>query len=99
MYDVLENSETTPEFLIIDQEADESSKHTLEEEDYRDLEKAQLEARAYAEKIKAWIVQKESDPLQIVDKVTGKQRDIIYRDMVILQGSVGQEPAMGDEYK
>ncbi|HLR65791.1 MAG TPA: helicase-exonuclease AddAB subunit AddA [Virgibacillus sp.] len=99
MYDVLENSETTPEFLIIDQEADEASKNTLEEEDYRDLEKAQLEARAYAEKIKAWIGQKESAPLQIVDKATGKQRDIQYRDIVILQRSMGQAPTMVEELK
>src|SRR5699024_9908549 len=42
---------------------------------------------------------KESAPLQIVDKATGKQRDIQYRDIVILQRSMGQAPTMVEELK
>lgn len=100
MYDALENKEPNPELLIIDREADEeNAAASAEEEDYRDLEKAQLEARAYAEKIKQWIGHKGQKPLQVVDKATGTLRDMQYRDIVILQRSMTWAPTIVDELK
>lgn len=100
MYDTLENKEPRPELIIIDREATEENEATSEDdEDYRDLEKAQLEARAYAEKIKHWIGQKENSPLQVVDKAAGNQRDAQYRDIVILQRSMTWAPTIVDELK
>src|SRR5699024_7688229 len=72
---------------------------TPEEEDYQDLEKAQLEARAYAEKIKSWIGRKDKDPLKVHDKTTDTQRDVQYRDMVILLRSMTWAPIIVDELK
>lgn len=55
-YDAVPHAEPEPELVIIDREAnDEPEEMSPEEESYQDLEKAQLEARAYAEKIKDWI--------------------------------------------
>lgn len=100
MYDALENKETHSELVIIDRETTEENEAASgEEEDYRDLEKAQLEARAYAEKIKRWIGQKDQDPLQVVDKATGIQRNVQYRDIVILQRSMTWAPTIVDELK
>ncbi|WP_449354090.1 helicase-exonuclease AddAB subunit AddA [Virgibacillus natechei] len=97
-YDTMPQTEPTPELLIIDREAGEEEV-TKEDEDYQDLEKAQLEARAYAEKIKFWIGQKENKPLQVVDKATGVQRDMQYRDVVILMRSMTWAPTIVDELK
>ena len=99
MYGALEHEDPRPELLIIDREAEEGIPVSDEEEDYRDLEKAQLEARAYAEKIKHWIGQKENTPLQVVDKETGNQRDAQFRDIVILQRSMTWAPTIADELK
>src|SRR5699024_12002477 len=97
MYDALEHEEPRPELLIIDREAEEGTSISEEEEDYRDLEKAQLEARAYAKKIRHWIGQKENTPLQVVDKATGNQRDAQFRDIVIMQRSMTWAPKIADE--
>lgn len=100
MYDELELTESSPELVIIDREAEDEEETTDEEaESYRDLEKAQLEARAYAEKIKRWIGQKDGAPLQVVDKATNQQRDVQYRDMVILLRSMTWAPTIADELK
>ncbi len=100
MYDALENKDVCPELLIIDREKpDENEAVSAEDEDYRDLEKAQLEARAYAGKIKQWIGSKNTDPLQVVDKATGTIRDVQYRDIVILQRSMTWAPTIVDELK
>jgi len=100
MYDSLPHLEPEPELVIIDREApEEKEAMTPEEEDYQDLEKAQLEARAYAEKIKGWIGQKEKAPLQVYDKTTDSERDVQYRDMVILLRSMTWAPTMVDELK
>lgn len=96
MYDALEYAEPAPELLIIDQEA---SQDSGTEEDEADLEKAELEARLYAEKIKTWIGLKETPPLQVVDKSTGKQRDIQYRDIVLLMRSMTWAPLIVEELK
>lgn len=100
MYDTLPLAEPAPELLIIDREAPEEKEDVSpEEEDYQDLEKAQLEARAYAEKIKSWIGQKENHPVQVYDKTTDSQRDIQYRDIVILMRSMTWAPTIVDELK
>lgn len=100
MYDTLPYTEPQPELIIIDREAPEEKEDvSQEEEDYQDLEKAQLEARAYAEKIKGWIGQKENNPLQVYDKVTDTQRDTQYRDIVILLRSMTWTPTIVDELK
>ncbi|MBP1969007.1 ATP-dependent helicase/nuclease subunit A [Virgibacillus natechei] len=97
-YDDLPYDEPNPELLIIDREAEEEE-GSGGDEDYQDLEKAQLEARAYAEKIKSWIGQKEKPPLQVVDKGTQTQRDMQYRDVVILLRSMSWAPTIVDELK
>ncbi|SET13863.1 DNA helicase/exodeoxyribonuclease V, subunit A [Oceanobacillus limi] len=100
MYDTLPYSEPNPELVIIDrQQVDEKEDTSEDGEDYKDLEKAQLEARAYAEKIKGWIGQKEKAPLQVVDKATETQRDVQYRDIVILLRSMTWAPTIVDELK
>src|SRR5699024_812404 len=53
----------------------------------------------YAAKIKEWIHPETGNPLQIVDKGTNKQRDIQYRDIVILQRSMTWAPTIADELK
>ncbi|MFC4559185.1 helicase-exonuclease AddAB subunit AddA [Virgibacillus kekensis] len=100
MYDELPHSTPQPELMIIDREAPEDKDPTSDaEEDYQDLEKAQLEARAYAEKIKEWIGQKQEPPLKVFDKATGTQRDMQYRDVVILMRSMTWAPTIVDELK
>ncbi|WP_042224591.1 helicase-exonuclease AddAB subunit AddA [Oceanobacillus manasiensis] len=99
MYDSLPHSEPAPELLIIDREAEEEKDEDSGEEDYRDLEKAQIEARAYAEKIKGWIGQKDAAPLQVADKATNAHRDMQYRDVVILLRSMTWAPTITDELK
>ncbi|GAB3060356.1 helicase-exonuclease AddAB subunit AddA [Virgibacillus ainsalahensis] len=99
-YDDLPHISPNPELLIIDREATEEKENVSEEqEDYQDLEKAQLEARAYAEKIKTWIGQNNHTPLQVVDKETQTQRDLQYRDIVILFRSMTWAPTIVDELK
>ncbi len=100
MYDTLPHTEPQPELMIIDREVPEEREDiSQEEEDYQDLEKAQLEARAYAEKIKGWIGQKANSPLQVYDKTTDTQRDLQYRDVVILMRSMTWAPTIVDELK
>src|SRR5699024_7491580 len=48
MYDDVEMAEPKPELLIIEQETKEDEPENEEEENYEDLQKAQLEARLYA---------------------------------------------------
>ncbi|MEC5423665.1 helicase-exonuclease AddAB subunit AddA [Virgibacillus sp. C22-A2] len=100
MYDTLPYSDPHPELLIIDREADDEEKENgTEDEDYRDLEKAQLEARAYAEKIKGWIGSKDTKPMQVFDKESQVQRDLQYRDVVILLRSMPWAPIIVEELK
>ncbi|WP_047986175.1 helicase-exonuclease AddAB subunit AddA [Ornithinibacillus californiensis] len=104
MYDSLPLTEPNPELIIIDrQQPEEKEKQNDEnnegEEDYQDLEKAQLEARAYALKIKQWIGNEDKPPLQVVDKGTESLRDVQYRDIVILMRSMTWAPTIVDELK
>ena len=100
MYDTMPMPTPNPELIIIDREAnDEPNQASEDDEDYQDLEKAQLEARVYADKIKSWIGQEGDAPLQIVDKNVQAQRDIQYRDIVILLRSMTWAPTIVDELK
>lgn len=101
MYESLPLVESEPEFIIIDenQAAETNQLPEQSEEDYVDLETAQLEARIYAQKIKAWIGGDGKEPFQVVDKATGKQRDIQYRDIVILMRAMSWAPTIVDEFK
>lgn len=91
----LENPEI--ELSIIDREKPEERND--EAENVEDVEKQQLEARLYAEKINLWIGNKDESPMQVVDKATNTKRDIQYRDIVILQRSLTGAPVIVDELK
>src|SRR5699024_10974081 len=65
MYDSLPLSDFEPEFLLIDRDPEQSEQA---DDDFQDLQTAQIEARAYAEKINEWIGKDGLKPLQIVDK-------------------------------
>jgi ATP-dependent helicase/nuclease subunit A len=101
MYEEQPFSDPQPELLVIDREApEEKEEQSEQEEDYQDLEKAQLEARAYADKIKEWIGHKaDGQALQVFDKTTQGQRDMQYRDVVILMRSMTWAPTIVDELK
>lgn len=101
MYDTLQNEAVSPELILVDRDSSDEQvqSENLGEEDYQDLEKAQLEARVYAKKIKEWIGQTNQAPFQVIDKTTGKQRDIQYRDIVILLRSMTWAPIIVDELK
>ncbi|MCT2535604.1 helicase-exonuclease AddAB subunit AddA [Aquibacillus koreensis] len=99
IYDELTLPNTDAELLIIDREAQEEDASVSEDESYQDLEKAQIEARAYARMIKDWIGHGEHPPLQVVDKGSGRQRDIQYRDIVILLRSMTWAPTITEELK
>ncbi|GIO25716.1 helicase-exonuclease AddAB subunit AddA [Ornithinibacillus bavariensis] len=101
MYDNLPLAEPNPELIIIDREMPEEIMQEDEdaEENYQDLEYAQLEARVYAKKIKQWIGTQGKAPLQVVDKATEKLRDVQYRDIVILLRSMTWAPTIVDELK
>ncbi|WP_010093668.1 helicase-exonuclease AddAB subunit AddA [Ornithinibacillus scapharcae] len=105
MYDSLPLTEPNPELIIIDRQQPEAKtsidddEASGNEEDYRDLENAQLEARAYAMKIKQWIGTEDKAPLQVVDKATESLRDVQYRDIVILLRSMTWAPTIVDELK
>ncbi|WP_163537108.1 helicase-exonuclease AddAB subunit AddA [Gracilibacillus sp. YIM 98692] len=90
------------ECIIIDQELHESEKESLndEEKDSLDeLEKAQLEARAYADKINQWIGNKEQEAIEVVDKKTALPRKAEFRDIVILLRSMTWAPTIMEEFK
>ncbi|WP_026905694.1 helicase-exonuclease AddAB subunit AddA [Paucisalibacillus globulus] len=104
MYETLPLREPNPELIIIDRGKPDEKDYTEEEEnsgeeDYQDLENAQLEARAYAMKIKTWIGDEKSGPLQVVDKARETFRDVQYRDMVILLRSMTWAPTIVEELK
>src|SRR5690625_7617621 len=100
MYDELPHPEPHPELVIINrEEAEESNYIDTEEGSREELEKAKLEARAYAEKIKGWIGDDENQPLQVVDKATHTKLDEQYRDIVILHRTMSYAPSNGDNFK
>lgn len=98
-FDDLPFPEAAPSFIIIDRDADlddEASKHSS---DVKEMEQAVLEARAYSSQIKRWIGRDDHPPLQVVDEDTKKQRDLAYRDIVILLRSMTWAPMIVEELK
>ena len=98
-YDSFPYESPEPELLIIDRETGEDKEEELEGESYQDLEKAQLEARAYAKKIKGWTGLNGNNPLQVFDKTTETQRNFQYRDVVILMRSMTWTSTIVEELK
>lgn len=100
-YDDFPLSDPETELILIDREKGEEAEPEDEEaENFQDLEKAQLEARTYAAKIKQWIGKEDdAEPFKVVDKETGHQRQAQYRDIVILMRSMTWAPTIVDELK
>jgi ATP-dependent helicase/nuclease subunit A len=100
MYDELKQADTDVELLVINRDGSEKTDEAdTDTEMVEDLEKAQLEGRAYARMIKQWIGHEGEGAMQIVDKSTQQQRDLQYRDIVILLRSMVWAPAIVDELK
>ncbi|WP_181349186.1 helicase-exonuclease AddAB subunit AddA [Thalassobacillus sp. CUG 92003] len=98
IYDKLTSNEADTELVIIDRE-DRGESGEDSDTDYRELEKAQLEARAYGNRIKKWLGNEETPPLQVIDKATETQRPVQYRDIVILMRSMTWAPTLVEELK
>jgi len=99
IYDQLTLTDADAEVVVIDREAQEETQEEEETESLEDLEKAQIEARAYAARIKRWIGNQDTAPMQVVDKATGQKRNIHYRDIVILMRSMTWAPTIMEELK
>lgn len=99
LYDQLPLKNPNTEVVIIDRETNEAQAQADEEETFADLEKAQLEARAYADRIQRWIGNQDQPPMKVMDKRTGKDRSVQYRDIVILMRSMTWAPTIMEELK
>ena len=97
IYDELTSNDAAAELFIIDRESKDDDHE--ENEEYKDLEKAQLEARAYGKKIREWLGHGETPPIEVVDKETGTKRPVQYRDIVILMRSMTWASTIVDELK
>lgn len=99
-YDEMPYPNSEAELIIIDKD-EEAIVQVGGNEDFKELENAQLEARLYVQKIKEWLGDRENGvaPLQVSDKSSGTQRDIQYRDIVILQRSRTWTSVIVDELK
>ncbi|MFC0523549.1 helicase-exonuclease AddAB subunit AddA [Pontibacillus salicampi] len=98
IYDELTSNNAEAELMIVDRETSDE-KEEGNQEGLQDMEKAQIEARAYAKKIKEWLGHGDKEALQVVDKGTGAKRSIQYRDIVILQRSMTWAPTIVEELK
>ncbi len=96
-YDEWAPSSPEAELFVIDRESKEDEQE--ENEEYKDLEKAQLEARAYGQMIRKWLGHDGEPPLEVMDKETGTKRPIQYRDIVLLMRSMTWAPMIVDELK
>ncbi|WP_456275925.1 helicase-exonuclease AddAB subunit AddA [Bacillus sp. AK128] len=91
-----EHHDTKAELLIVNHDGDEQPEVDEEQGfDPAELETVQLEARLMAGKIKELIQQQ----YQVFDKKLGRNRDITYRDIVILLRSMPWAPQIMDEFK
>lgn len=99
-YDEVPIARPEAELILIDgdKEVEPLEGETEEAEDFRDLEKAQIEGRAYAKLIKKWIG-RDGEAFSVVDKETGAQRPAQYRDIVILLRGMKQAPVIAEELK
>lgn len=98
-FDELAFPEEAPTCIIIDRDDkrdEEAEKHAS---DVGEMEQALMEARVYSHQIKKWIGHETDAPLQVVDSDTKKQRDITYRDVVILLRSMTWAPTIIEEFK
>lgn len=99
-YDQAEQTDTEAELVIIDREEQETKGSDPENEETSvDMAKAEIEARAYAKRIKSWIGTDGSKPRIIFDKDTGISRPAKYRDIVILFRSMTWAPTIMEELK
>lgn len=96
-YDDMPVSEPEIELAVIDRETTEEQAN--DGENVEDVEKAQLEARFYAKKIKYLLGESGDAPLQVYDKTLERTRSAQYRDVVILSRSLSDAPIIVDELK
>ncbi len=94
-YDDVPLLDAQTELILIDRD----EQGYQEDEEQANLEKAQTEGRAYAKKIKEWLGTEDKEPLQVIDPDTNQQRDVQYRDIVILQRSKTDVPVIVEELK
>lgn len=98
-FDELPFPEEAPSCIIIDRDDkrdEEAEKHAS---DVSEMEQGLMEARVYSQEIKKWIGHETGEPLQVVDADTKKQRDVTYRDIVILLRSMTWAPTILEEFK
>ncbi|WP_440896217.1 helicase-exonuclease AddAB subunit AddA [Amphibacillus sp. Q70] len=99
-YEEASQSDLETELVIIDRSEQEMTEtEDGEEETTLDLAKAEIEARAYAKRIKSWIGVGDSEPRLIFDKDTGISRPAEYRDIVILLRSMTWASTIMEELK
>ena len=98
-YDKANQTDVEAELVIIDRETQESTDPEAEGDVPVDLAKAEVEARAYAKRIKQWIGTDGSEPRLVFDKDTGISRPAQYRDIVILFRSMTWAPTVMEELK
>ncbi|TFB22062.1 helicase-exonuclease AddAB subunit AddA [Filobacillus milosensis] len=96
VYEQLTTSDVDTEMHVITQ--DELEDESVSDE-WKYIQKAQLEARAYAEKIQKWIGTDGSDPMKVIDKETEQIRNLQYRDIVILMRSMSWASVIVEELK
>ncbi|WP_175615292.1 helicase-exonuclease AddAB subunit AddA [Piscibacillus halophilus] len=96
VYEQLTTTDVDTELHIITQ--DELEDESVSDE-WKYIEKAQLEARAYAKKIQSWVGTNGQEPMQIIDKETEQVRNLQYRDIVILMRSMTWASVIVEELK
>ncbi|WP_079709133.1 helicase-exonuclease AddAB subunit AddA [Paraliobacillus ryukyuensis] len=99
LYEQIPVANPNTEVVVIDRDTNEAPESEDKEETLEDLQKAQIEARAYADRINRWIGNKEEAPMKIMDKATGQERSLQYRDIVILMRSMTWAPTIMEELK
>ncbi|WP_027963891.1 helicase-exonuclease AddAB subunit AddA [Halalkalibacillus halophilus] len=81
-----EDVDTEIHLLARDEESEVHGPQTLSEE-WKYVEKAQIEARAYVKKIQSWVGTENEEPMYIFDKDLDQARPVKYSDIVILMRS------------
>ncbi|WP_411955083.1 helicase-exonuclease AddAB subunit AddA [Alkalibacillus sp. S2W] len=84
VYEKLTDTDVDTELHVLSREADDE---TDPDDEWQYLDKAQIEARAYAKKIQSWLGTDGSEPMHVIDKETEKPRPVRYSDIVILMRS------------
>lgn len=93
-YDEIPFTDPSVEVVLIDQNATVPDKDETE-----NLIGMEMEAQMYAKKIRQWIGKDNAKPMQVFDKTTNQQRDIQYRDIVILLRSLTGLPTIMETLK